>query len=61
MGKTFRKDSSYNKYNRRDSDAKQKFSKKFKNPKRNDTKPTFVPSTPDVADQVYPDDMNREY
>jgi len=34
MGKTFRKDSGHNKFNKRDRDARDKFSRKFQNPKR---------------------------
>ena len=38
MGRTFRKDSNHNKYRKRDEDARNKFSKKFKK-KQSDTKP----------------------
>jgi len=40
MGKSFKKNSQHNKYSKRDRDAREKFSKKFKNPKKgNSPKP----------------------
>lgn len=49
MGKTFRKNSGHNKFNKRDRDAKEKFSRKFQNPKRGKISKLIVDET-DVDD-----------